>query len=167
MSPFCNQIRITYSMYRAVRGVTCCCSGCDGMFPAKWQHFTSQLERCTMCFLCPPSHSVRFSLSPVSFPFFADIACLTLSTIVRKEVCHITSVFVLAGMCVGLLQMVFTWFRNSSETRQTNYPLESQLWIFIHTTIDVIFSKEPYICCTQSLPVVDFTQWHRSGDKSS
>ncbi len=100
----------------------------------------SQLERCPMCFLCPPSHFLPVSLPPLSLPFFTSIACFSLSTLVRKEVCHVTCVFALAGMCVWLLQMSFTGSRNSSETPHNELSHQSQLWVFIHTSGDVIIS---------------------------
>lgn len=105
-----------------------------------------QLERCPVRFLCPPSHLLHVSLPPVCLPSFADIACFTLSTTVRKEVC----VFASAGICVGLLPMVCTGFRNFLET-QMIHPLVSELWVayLLFFQRILIYQQETFLSGTQ------------------
>lgn len=136
---------------RAVRWVTCCWGGCDGKFPATGSH-NSKSQHFSPSWKDVPR--ISFVLPLILCVFL--LACFTLSTIVRKEVCHITCVFALAGMCVGLFMMVFTGFlKNSPNT----YPVSSfELLRFSYNRhyFWVKLSKRIFFFCTQSLPTIRF-----------
>jgi len=136
--------------------VACCCGQYDVKFPASelknrsTEVLCSQLEHCPTCFLRPPSHSAcGCFLSPAFPPIFTHIACFTLSTTVRQEVCHITCACLQQQECVGDFSQDAGTLQMLTRLKPKWYDLWSPVWTKIRWLLHlIIFSKQHLICCT-------------------